>query len=213
MFLVYQITNIINGKTYIGAHATHDVNDGYMGSGFLIRNAIKKHGVQNFVKTILHECASIDEMYTKERDIVTPEFVARRDTYNVKVGGLGCSQHSLEVLQKISRNCKKAMTPERRAQIAQQMQGTQKPLRCCSIGDTFGRWIVESRSHRSSSGHTYVWCVCECGTRKAIDASSLVTGLSTSCGCRQEYRKNHSAILRAYYTQRKINQCAPSNIT
>ena len=48
--VVYQITNLINGKIYIGVHSTDDINDGYMGSGDLIKMAIK-----NMVKTILEK--------------------------------------------------------------------------------------------------------------------------------------------------------------
>lgn len=86
-YLVYQITNIVNGKIYVGAHATNDRNDDYMGSGRGIKAAIHKYGTHNFTKTILCECNSIEEMFSKERELVTPEFVARQDTYNRVIGG------------------------------------------------------------------------------------------------------------------------------
>jgi hypothetical protein len=42
--IIYKITNMVNGKYYVGRHSTTDINDGYMGSGIWIKNAIRKYG-------------------------------------------------------------------------------------------------------------------------------------------------------------------------
>jgi len=88
-YLVYEIRNILNNNIYIGVHATDNINDCYMGSGLLIRKAITKYGESNFVRTVLFFCSSSREMYKKESEIVTPEFIKRADVYNECQGGNG----------------------------------------------------------------------------------------------------------------------------
>ncbi len=88
-YLIYQIRNKLNGMIYIGQHQTNNINDGYMGSGIRIVRAIKKYGVENFEKTILFECTSVEEMNAKEAEIVNEDFIARDDVYNINVGGAG----------------------------------------------------------------------------------------------------------------------------
>lgn len=100
-FLIYKITNNLNGKIYIGQHQTEDLDDGYMGSGIAIKSAVKKHGVENFAKEILFYCTDFDTMNNMEKIIVNNEFVSRKDTYNMKTGGLG-GNHSEETKRKIS---------------------------------------------------------------------------------------------------------------
>lgn len=88
-YLIYKITNKINGKIYVGKHQTSDINDNYMGSGKILHEAFNKYGIENFEKEILFECSSLEEMNQKEKEIVNEEFVRRKDTYNIKLGGEG----------------------------------------------------------------------------------------------------------------------------
>ena len=104
-YFVYKITNLLNGKIYIGAHRTKDIEDGYMGSGNLIKRAIEKHGKKYFKKEILKECETLDDMYDLEKQIVNIAFVKREDTYNIRVGGWG-GKITRETANKISSSLK-----------------------------------------------------------------------------------------------------------
>lgn len=100
-YLIYKITNKVNGKIYIGKHQTDNLADGYMGSGTLIKLALKKHGVENFTKEILYFCSDFNTMNMMEEMLVNEAFVARKDTYNLKTGGEG-GIHSEETKRKMS---------------------------------------------------------------------------------------------------------------
>jgi len=88
-YLIYKITNNLNGKFYIGQHKTENINDGYMGSGLNIRRAIIKYGIENFTKEILYFCTDLLTMNMVEEMLVNEEFIAREDTYNIALGGRG----------------------------------------------------------------------------------------------------------------------------
>ena len=42
-YIVYITTNLINYKKYIGSHVCKDLNDGYLGSGTSLIQALKKY--------------------------------------------------------------------------------------------------------------------------------------------------------------------------
>jgi hypothetical protein len=88
-YTVYKTTNQVNGKFYIGTHKTVDLNDDYIGSGKYLKYAIEKHGIENFKKEILFVFDNPEEMFAKEAEIVTKDFLAEENTYNLKVGGFG----------------------------------------------------------------------------------------------------------------------------
>jgi hypothetical protein len=89
IYFMYQTTNLLNGKIYIGVHRTKRVDDNYLGSGKLIKRAIKKYGAENFNRVILEFFATKEQMYIRESEVVNKEFVKRSDTYNLCIGGNG----------------------------------------------------------------------------------------------------------------------------
>lgn len=88
-YIIYKTTNLINGKIYIGKHVTANLNDGYLGSGKLLRRAIDKYGVENFHKEILHIFDNEVDMNACEAELVTEVFVLQETNYNLCVGGQG----------------------------------------------------------------------------------------------------------------------------
>lgn len=99
---VYRITNKINNKVYIGMHSTDNLEDGYMGSGIVLKRAQKKYGIDNFTKEILQMFDTRAEALEYEASIVTKEFIALEETYNAVPGGRGAQRsynHSEEAKQ------------------------------------------------------------------------------------------------------------------
>ena len=86
-YLVYKTTCLLNGKIYIGQHQTYDPNDDYLGSGRELKHDIRELGVENFKREILFDFDNFEDMDNQEKELVTEEFVAREDTYNVRLGG------------------------------------------------------------------------------------------------------------------------------
>lgn len=101
-YIVYITTNIVNKKIYIGVHKTETPYDfdGYLGCGVKVSDrstyrfchtpfeyAVNKYGPSKFIRKTLYVFDSLEEALLKEQEIVTNEFIHRKDTYNIALGG------------------------------------------------------------------------------------------------------------------------------
>jgi len=84
---IYKTTNILNNKIYIGKHSTENIEDGYIGSGKLLLEDVKKYGKNNFIREILSFYEDEASAFNAEQKIVTKEFISREDVYNLSIGG------------------------------------------------------------------------------------------------------------------------------
>ena len=88
-YIIYKTTCIVNQKYYIGCHATDNIDDGYLGSGTLLKRAIKKYGKENFTREILLYLSNSTDMFNKEKTLVNESIVNDKTSYNLVIGGSG----------------------------------------------------------------------------------------------------------------------------
>ena len=167
---------------YTGKHSTNDLDDGYLGSGLLINRAIKKHGEENFIRRIIGHYETAAEALVAERNVVTDEYCARDDTYNIAIGGLGgalvpctdeitakrfatrkrngTNRHSKETIAKMSQTHKgKIISEEHKAKTAKTLTGRKQSdeTRLKRSKSLKGRIITEEHRAKISAakmGHT-----------------------------------------------------------
>jgi hypothetical protein len=93
---LYKTTNRLNGKYYIGAHSTNDLNfgtetwiDPYIGSGRYIYRALQQYGRKYFNVEIIAYFDKPDHAYQAENDIVTDIWIQKHkgEMYNLTPGG------------------------------------------------------------------------------------------------------------------------------
>lgn len=105
-YIVYETTNLVNNKIYIGVHKTLDpeVFDGYIGNGIYVTQpytykysktafqcAVKKYGPNNFRRKTLAVFDTEKEASDLEEQLVNEKFLERPDVYNMILGGVaGC---------------------------------------------------------------------------------------------------------------------------
>jgi hypothetical protein len=91
---LYKTVNLKNGKYYIGRHSTYNIDDGYLGSGTALVNAIEKYGKENFKRRVLVEVSSSEYLWELEKLYITEEMIKDSMCYNLSYGG---QHHLLEM--------------------------------------------------------------------------------------------------------------------
>lgn len=89
---VYETTNKVNGMKYIGKCIYFRQNDWqkYLGSGTYLKRAIEKYGKENFIKVILDEAYSNEELNELEEEYIRRfDAVKSPQYYNIKETSIG----------------------------------------------------------------------------------------------------------------------------
>jgi group I intron endonuclease len=147
---IYETTNTLNGKRYIGlcTHENPIKTEGklYLGSGTIIKNAVKRYGRSCFTRRILEVCNSQQELLQAEIDWIAklnPE-------YNIEGGGYaGISSRMKDYWS--------SMTAEERKQsrnwAKHNMSGENNPMYGRSTSELVKTvWNNRSDSERASIG-------------------------------------------------------------
>lgn len=90
MGLIYLTINCITGDKYIGKQKNEE-DTNYLGSGTVLKLAIKKYGRENFLKIILEARIESEELL-EQREIfyiIVNNAVKRKDFYNLVTSGKG----------------------------------------------------------------------------------------------------------------------------
>lgn len=137
---VYEITNLINGKKYIGKRSCNCPikDDKYMGSGKYLKMAIKKYGKENFKKEVLEVCSDTEECFNREIYYIQKfNAVQSNRYYNQASGGAGgysnyankTPEELIEIRKKISlANKGKVVSDYTRKKLSESLSGKKKTL-------------------------------------------------------------------------------------
>lgn len=85
---IYITTNLINNKSYVGFHSTDIIEDKYLGSGKILKKALKKYGRKNFSRRILEYCTN-NNWEKQENFWIKKENTFSPVGYNLTYGGEG----------------------------------------------------------------------------------------------------------------------------
>lgn len=87
LYYIYKTVNLVNDHYYIGMHIG-ELEDEYLGSGRILKQAINKYGKANFKKEILVICENEEELRRWEKSLIDLK-IKDPKCYNIAPGGQG----------------------------------------------------------------------------------------------------------------------------
>lgn len=145
-YMLYKTTNLINGKYYIGCHATKKLNDGYIGSGKNLKRAVTKYGRENFKRDILFLFNCSELMYAFEEIVVCKEVIKEDCCYNLKIGGFGIDSEAAKKSVKLRKERLASDLEYKRRWSESHSKATKEAYRCGKMKPV---WLGKSRPDQS----------------------------------------------------------------
>lgn len=100
---IYKITNLVNGKCYVGQHkygGYPNIDSSYHGSGRLIKQVFKKYGRDNFKEEILEWVKTKPEANKREKELTYEHnALIEQNGYVLKAGSENYTEISNELLK------------------------------------------------------------------------------------------------------------------
>lgn len=103
IYMIVCMAGSMKYKYYIGQHTTTNLNDNYKGSGKLLLDYYKKYP-NDYIKTIICFCESIEELNQREHEIIHP-LLDDPMCLNIQEGGYHC-EFTEEMRNKMSKSLK-----------------------------------------------------------------------------------------------------------
>ena len=137
IMIIYKVTNIVNGKCYIGQTSkslderkkTH-LSTARNKKGHYFHKALRKYGEENFIWEVLGESINKEDLDRWEKILIyTYESNNSKYGYNLTSGGEGNFKHSEKTKQKMREaNLRENLSEERRRKLSEAKSGTNHPM-------------------------------------------------------------------------------------
>ena len=156
---IYETTNLVNGKKYIGQHKSKTFDLDYYGSGKIILQALKKYGVENFKCSVIEWCSSRKEANERERYWIAYYNATKSSIfYNISDGGNNYAGMLQKDMKEIRAKMRKAHLGEKNHRYGViPSEETREKIRKSLTGKTASEETKKKQSESHSGENHYMY--------------------------------------------------------